>query len=85
MTNNSTPHPDDDSHHLPVDPLRPDRLHCLCGATADRDGRCRKCRARALFDRRTTGRRSRPDRPPSRRHESPPADRTRPAGRKDAS
>ena len=77
MTTHHLSHPEDDHDRPPVDPLRPDRLRCDCGATADRDRRCRKCRARALWDRRATGRRAtgrRPhaDRPPSRRPESRP-------------
>ncbi|MGH3566358.1 MAG: hypothetical protein ACRDRH_10050 [Pseudonocardia sp.] len=50
---------DRDPHHdqPPTDPLRPDQLRCLCGATADRDGLCRKCRARTLFNHRAIGRR----------------------------
>jgi hypothetical protein len=73
MTSNRHHNPDD--HHdgessadRPLaDPLRPGRLLCPCGATADRYGLCRKCRARALFDRRTAGRRTHADRPPTRR------------------
>ena len=76
MTTNHRRHnPDDDSdaYRPAADPLQPDRLRCPCGATADRRGVCRKCRARALFDRRTAGRRTHADRPPTRRHGSPPA------------
>jgi hypothetical protein len=66
-------HNRDDDHRMPADPLRPDRLRCPCGATADRDGLCRKCRARALYGRRTASRRTHADRPPTRRHGAPPA------------
>ena len=87
MTTRHNPHPDDDPFRPPVDPLRPDRLRCDCGATAGRDGRCRKCRARAAWTRRNTGRRAHADRPPSRRREPRPARRgaamTRPATRKE--
>jgi hypothetical protein len=58
--NNRPPDPaDHDSDHdcLPADPLRPDMPRCPCGATAGRDGVCRKCRARALFAHREIGRR----------------------------
>jgi hypothetical protein len=72
MTTNRHHNPDDsdqnlDSDRPPADPLRPGHLLCPCGATAERDGLCRKCRARALFDRRSTGRRTHADRPPTRR------------------
>lgn len=75
MTTNHRHHNPDDDHddrdadayRPPADPLRPRRLLCPCGATADRRGLCRKCRARALFDRRTAGRRTHTDRPPTRR------------------
>lgn len=56
-----------------VDPLRPGRLACPCGATAGRDGLCRKCRARALYGRRSAGRRAHPDRPAARSTSGPPA------------
>jgi hypothetical protein len=79
MTTNSRLNPDDSddrdssADRPPADPLRPGHVLCPCGATADRRGLCRKCRARALFDRRTAGRRTHADRPPTRRHGSPPA------------
>jgi hypothetical protein len=84
-TNHRHHHPDDhhddrdpDADRAPADPLRPGHLLCPCGATADRHGLCRKCRARALFDRRTAGRRrTHADRPPTRHRGSrtvaPPA------------
>jgi hypothetical protein len=61
MTTRHADQPDDD--RPPTDPLRPDRLACPCGATADRDGLCRKCRARALWSRRAAGRRTHTDQP----------------------
>jgi hypothetical protein len=69
MTTNRHHSPDDhdDSDRPALDPLRPDQLLCSCGATADRTGSCRKCRARARWDRRTAGRRTHADRPPTRR------------------
>jgi hypothetical protein len=86
MTTNRHHSPDDhhDNHdgesgadRPPADPLRPGHVLCPCGATADRRGLCRKCRARALFDRRSSGRRTHADRPPTRRRGSrtvaPPA------------
>jgi len=73
MTTHHSHQPEDDDHR-PADPLRPDRLRCDCGAVADLDGRCRKCRARAAWTRRNTGRRPATDRPPSRRD---PRSRTR--------
>jgi hypothetical protein len=86
MTTNHRHHSPDDSdddrssddHRPPADPLRPGHVLCPCGATADRHGLCRKCRARALFDRRSTGRRTHADRPPTRlrrgsRTPAPPA------------
>jgi hypothetical protein len=83
MTTNRYHDPDDDSDQdlessrPPADPLRPGHVLCPCGATADRRGLCRKCRARALFDRRIAGRHTHADRPPTRRHGSrtvvPPA------------
>ncbi len=79
MTTNRHHNPDDDSdqnlesYRPPADPLRPGHVLCPCGATADRRGLCRKCRARALFDRRIAGRHTHADRPPTRRHGSPPA------------
>ena len=96
-TNHRHHHPDDhhDDHpddrdgeagadRPPADPLRPGHLLCPCGATADRDGLCRKCRARALFGRRAAGRRVHADRPPTRRRGAKPATdrpRTRRFGR----
>lgn len=55
------------SYRPPVDPLRPDHLRCGCGATAERDGRCRKCRARTAWKRHNIGRRPHHDRPLPRR------------------
>jgi hypothetical protein len=84
MTTNRNHHPDhhpDHQHDKPdddrpqADPLRPDRIQCACGATAERDGLCRKCRARALWGRRDTGRRARATRP------TPTRPRTRRPGR----
>jgi hypothetical protein len=79
MTSNRNHHPDhdadDDRPRPQADPLRPDRIQCACGATADRDGLCRKCRARALWGRRDTGRRARASRP------TPTRPRTRRPGR----
>ena len=57
MTNRQHNHPDDDHNRLPIDPLRPDRRRCPCGATADRGGWCGKCAARAAWACRTAGRR----------------------------
>ena len=68
-THHINPRPDDDRPRRRIDPLRPDRLRCTCGATAEGDGRCRKCCARGLWERRNTGRRSHPDRPPTRPRE----------------
>ncbi len=73
MTTHSPAADDHDDYRPPADPLRPDRLRCPCGATADRDGLCRKCRARTLYGRRTAGRRAHADRAPARRHGAPPA------------
>ena len=70
---------DDDRDRPAIDPLRPDHLLCLCGATADRTGFCRKCRARARWDRRAGGR-LHADRTPT-RPGSPPASR-RPRSRR---
>ncbi len=67
MTTHHTHDTDDHDDSRPLaDPLRPDRLRCPCGATADRDGLCRKCRARALWQHRAAGRRAHADRPPTR-------------------
>jgi hypothetical protein len=57
MTNNHTSTPDDNHDRGQADRLRPDQLRCPCGAIADGDGRCRKCRARAAWACRTAGRR----------------------------
>ncbi len=83
MTTHQTPHPDDNhDDRPPADPLRPDHLACGCGATADRDGQCRKCRARARWDRRNSNRRVPTDRPPTRSREPRhPAGRARRTGR----
>lgn len=63
----NTERPDSDDHRdrPPIDPLRSEQLLCPCGATADDDGLCRKCRARARWDRRTIGRRTHADRSPT--------------------
>jgi hypothetical protein len=63
MTTNNI-NPDDNHDRIEIDPLRPDRLRCACGATADYGGRCRKCRARAAWACRTAGRRPYDDRLP---------------------
>lgn len=82
MTTHHTDRPDDDHDRPPVDPFRPDRLRCDCGATAGRDGQCRKCRARARWARRTAGHTPHADRPPSRRRQRrSPAERDRRTGR----
>ena len=83
MTNNHSHQPadqpsDDQSQtdRPAADPFRPGRLACPCGAVADRDGLCRKCRARAIWGRRAAGRRAHIARPPTRR-----PDTCRPRGR----
>jgi hypothetical protein len=81
MTTNHHHSPDDHDDDPTIDPLRPDHLQCPCGATADRTGWCRKCRARARWDRRTAGR-MHADRTPT-RPGSPPASR-RPRNRRAA-
>jgi hypothetical protein len=69
MTTYRSDDADNDRPRPQVDPLRPARLACPCGATAERDGLCRKCRARALWGRRNDGRRARASRPtPTRPH-----------------
>ncbi len=88
MTTNQPPQPrrrpDDDSYRPPADPLRPDRLRCDCGATADRHGLCRKCRARAavVADAPPAAAPTPTGRPPAAAAPRPPArPRTRRAGR----
>ena len=67
MTTRHSPESPDDHDRPPADPFRPDAFRCDCGAIAGRDGRCRKCRARAAWTRRSAGRRPHADRPPTRR------------------
>jgi hypothetical protein len=40
----------------PVNPPHHDDPHCPCGALADRNNLCRKCRARALWEQRQANR-----------------------------
>ena len=69
-----------DDYRPRPDLVRPDRLRCGCGATAEPHGLCRKCLARDLWNRRNTGAQEHADRPPSRRRLTRPGPTDRPAG-----
>ena len=69
---NHYPRPDDDNRP-PADPLRPDRLRCDCGATADRHGLCRKCCSRCGRDATPAAAPTPTGRPPAAASPGPPA------------
>lgn len=62
-TNSANNHPEADHEDDPANAPHPDDPRCLCGALADRNGLCFKCRARATWQRR----RANPDRRAARR------------------
>ncbi|MDQ3764722.1 MAG: hypothetical protein M3460_25280 [Actinomycetota bacterium] len=57
-------HPKTDPEE-PANALYRDKAQCPCGALADRNGPCRKCRARATWNRRQANRERRAVRPSS--------------------
>lgn len=73
MTTNSTNNYPEAGHgEEPADSPHPEDSRCVCGALADRNGVCLKCRARATWQRRRDNRERRaarrefPSRPASR-------------------
>jgi hypothetical protein len=55
-TNSANSHSEADHGDELANAPRPDDPRCLCGALADRNGLCRKCRARATWQRRRVNR-----------------------------
>lgn len=55
-TNSANNHPEADHEDDPANAPHPDDPRCLCGALADRNGLCRKCQARATWQRRRANR-----------------------------
>ncbi|MGH3990978.1 MAG: hypothetical protein ACRDSN_00775, partial [Pseudonocardiaceae bacterium] len=80
-TTSTDSHPEADPGHEPTNPSHRDDACCPCGALADRNSLCRKCRARATWERRAANRDRRAVR---RRSSSRPTDRgsRRPQGRR---
>jgi hypothetical protein len=80
-TNSTDPHSDTDHGDDPANAPERDEAHCPCGALADQKGLCRKCRARATWQRRQANRGRRfTQRPPSSRRTD--RDSSRPHGRR---
>ncbi|MGH3801763.1 MAG: hypothetical protein ACRDTD_16850 [Pseudonocardiaceae bacterium] len=64
-TDSADNHPEADHKDEPANAPRRSDGHCPCGALADRNGLCRKCRARATWERRQANRQRRTVRRPS--------------------
>ena len=80
-TNSADSHPDTDHGDDPANASNRDDSHCPCGALADQKGLCRKCRARATWERRQANRERRfVQRPSSSRRTD--RDSSRPHGRR---
>ncbi|MGH3755233.1 MAG: hypothetical protein ACRDRP_21575 [Pseudonocardiaceae bacterium] len=58
-TNSADSHPEADHGDEPATAPHRDDAQCPCGALADRNGLCRKCRARATWERQQANRQRR--------------------------
>lgn len=81
-THSTDPHPEADPADEPTNtpPCRDDAC-CPCGALAEGNGPCRKCRARATWERRQANRERHITRPSSASRRTP-RDTSRPRGRR---